>query len=164
MKLSELMNQYGDCDVAVKNGTIRITGVSPRRWIPFPTEKYYRISSMGHIESFRWEGDDDWDRDHYEIGNVFQTEEEARKALERHKIQLQLRDLGAAQLPVSPSEEMAEIYFVPETNEFRARTVYGYPNIAGLYFSDLEQAWNAIRILGGSKLMKLIGGCGCEGD
>ena len=65
----------------------------PTRWKPETDQKYYCFGSDGSVI------DDDWcdltiDRSRFEIGNCFQTEEEAEKAVEKLKAWKRLKDSG----------------------------------------------------------------------
>lgn len=57
---------------------------------PKNNEKYFFISGCGVINSFRWINDST-DNGCYGIGNCFKTEEEAEFALEKAKVETELR-------------------------------------------------------------------------
>lgn len=55
------------------------------RWKPKQGEIYYFVSTfIGIVNFYIWE-DDDFDKHLYEIGNCFQTAEEAERILEKVK-------------------------------------------------------------------------------
>lgn len=67
----------------------------PTRWKPENGETYYRVGSDGRIYDDTW--DDSLsitDSERFDIGNCFQTEEEAEKAVEKLKAWKRLKDSG----------------------------------------------------------------------
>ncbi len=67
--------------------------VPSARWRASFDEIYYLICSDGVINTTS-ERRDDIDKELYELGNYFQTEEEAEKVLEKIKVYIQLKDLA----------------------------------------------------------------------
>ena len=65
----------------------------PTRWKPEMNQEYYFVDSDGFVFCNRW---DDCSIDHgrFEIGNIFQTEEEAKKSVEKLKTWKRLKDSG----------------------------------------------------------------------
>lgn len=56
-------------------------------------ERYYYYGSTGMVSDY-YENNDDLDTNMYVMGNYFQTEEEAKKMVEKIKIYTQLKDLA----------------------------------------------------------------------
>ena len=65
----------------------------PTRWKPEIDQKYHFIRTSGYVYDCIWT-DDSIDNGRFEIGNCFQTEEEAEKAVERFKAWERLKDAG----------------------------------------------------------------------
>lgn len=63
------------------------------RWKPEADQKYYFSDNDGSVGYNRWDGDH-IDRNRLEIGNCFQTVEEAEKAVERLKAWERLKNAG----------------------------------------------------------------------
>lgn len=63
------------------------------RWRAREGATYYLICGDGDI-NVSWDTRDDFDTKRYELGNYFQTEKEAEKAVEKTKIYTQLKDLA----------------------------------------------------------------------
>lgn len=63
------------------------------RWKPDENQKYYFLDSNGLVYDSIW-ADDSIDHSRFEIGNCFQTKEEAEKAVERLKAWERLKDAG----------------------------------------------------------------------
>lgn len=62
-------------------------------WKPDEDQKYYLLDSNGLVHGSIW-ADDSVDRIRFEIGNCFQTEEEAEKVVEKLKAWKRLKDSG----------------------------------------------------------------------
>lgn len=58
----------------------------PKRWRARPESRYYFIFSNGCIDE-KFEFYDDIDNQRYELGNYFETEEEAQKIIDSHEWQ-----------------------------------------------------------------------------
>ena len=65
----------------------------PTRWKPELGEKYYLSDSNGSVYDSVW-SNDYIDRSRFEIGNCFQTKEEAEQAVEKLKAWKRLKDSG----------------------------------------------------------------------
>ena len=63
------------------------------RWKPEMDEEYYRLGSDGSVMNDEWVGLS-IDSDRFDIGNCFQTEEEAEKVVEKLKAWKRLKDSG----------------------------------------------------------------------
>lgn len=64
------------------------------RWKPEMCHDYYYISGDGHVYDNSWDGSQFVDRGRFEIGNCFESREEAEKAVERLKAWERLKDAG----------------------------------------------------------------------
>lgn len=80
--ISELLDEWED-----------YTPKEPTRWKPELGYKYYLSDSNGSIYDSVW-SNDYIDRSRIEIGNCFQTKEEAEKAVEKLKAWKRLKDSG----------------------------------------------------------------------
>lgn len=65
-------------------------GSKGKIWKPDYRRKYFYVNECGGIMNSKWY-DDSIDADRYEIGNCFQTKEEAEFALEKAKVEAELR-------------------------------------------------------------------------
>ena len=66
----------------------------PTRWKPERNQAYYYVCGDGPVSEDVWYGDLCVDDDRFEIGNCFQTKEEAEKAVEKLKAWKRLKDSG----------------------------------------------------------------------
>lgn len=64
------------------------------RWKPDEIQKYYYVDNDGLVRDDTWWNSAGVDQDRFEIGNCFQTEEEAEKAVEKLKAWKRLKDSG----------------------------------------------------------------------
>ena len=65
----------------------------PTRWEPRIGQKYYLLDSNGSVYDSVW-SNDYIDRNRFEIGNCFESREEAEKAVEKLKAWKRLKDSG----------------------------------------------------------------------
>lgn len=66
----------------------------PTRWKPEISHDYYYISGDGHVYDNSWDDSRFVDNGRFEIGNCFQTKEEAERAVEKLKAWKRLKDSG----------------------------------------------------------------------
>ena len=64
------------------------------RWKPEMSHDYYYISDDGYLYDNSWDDNNLVDRGRFEIGNCFESREEAEKAVERLKAWERLKDAG----------------------------------------------------------------------
>ena len=93
MTLKEYLRENGDKSVVVQeDGTIRILE-EKWPWKPETGERYYVVSDIGNVVDFYW-WNEEFDKRKLDIGNVFQTEAEAYRALHRLKARKKFLDAG----------------------------------------------------------------------
>ena len=64
------------------------------RWKPDRNQKYYYLGNSGSVYYDTWANGSPIDNGRFEIGNCFQTEEEAEQAVEKLKAWKRLKDSG----------------------------------------------------------------------
>ncbi len=80
MKLSEVIEKYGDCEVSEE----LLVMIEPKcEWVPKLKESYYFITGVGSVSRNTFRGDD---HGNFRIAkrNCYQTEEEAQFALDMY--------------------------------------------------------------------------------
>ncbi len=93
MTLNEYIAENGDKQIEIQeDGTVWILE-EEGTWKPETGESYYVISDIGNVGDLDWQNDE-IDKRKLEIGNVFQTEAEANRALRRLKAQKKFLDAG----------------------------------------------------------------------
>lgn len=93
MTLREYIEQNADKEIEIReDGTVWI--VEPEGpWKPETGERYYVVSDIGSVGPFCWWGNG-IDKRKLDIGNVFQTEEEAKRMVCRLKARKKFLDAG----------------------------------------------------------------------
>ena len=81
MKLSELIEKYGDCEVT--DELMKMVNTKGD-WIPKMNDKYWMINGFGKVVDERWES---CAYDYFALNkrNFYQTEEEAKFALDMYR-------------------------------------------------------------------------------
>lgn len=122
MTLREYIEQNADKEIEIReDGTVWI--VEPEGpWKPETGERYYAVSDIGSVGPFCW-GGNGIDKRKLDIGNVFQTESEAERALHRLKARKKLLDaggheglegyIGGFKYIVSPCVDSEEVFVNP---------------------------------------------------
>lgn len=115
------------------------------RWKPERGNRYYKIYDSGHIGGDIWSGRVSIDHDRFEIGNCFQTEEEAKRAAEYLKALATVRGDGTSKFTKGKSN-----YYVVYNTAYNCLDVSdnAYLNKNGIfglpYFATKEDAKRSI--------------------
>lgn len=129
------------------------------RWRANDGEKYYFIYGD---ETIDWSIDtnDEISVKHYDLGNYFQTKEEAEKVAEKIKIYVQLKDLA---LRLNKGEEIdwenedqLKYYICNESNKLHYSYCYNCHDIGQIYCLDEKFLNIAIKEIGEENLEKLF--------
>lgn len=127
-------------------------------WKPEYDETYYHIITDGKVSNFKWR-DDDIDKNLYEIGNCYRTEEEAVFIIEKLKVIAELKrfareynereidwnDPNERKYYLSYSYNSHKI-FVNFTSVLKESNIY--------YFTSEKIAQQAIEAIGADRLKK----------
>ena len=116
------------------------------RWEPEENQKYYFLNSDGYVYNNIWAGDS-IDRGRFEIGNCFQTKEEAEKAVEYLKALATVR--GDATSKFVKGERNWYVYYDTNLNSINSSIsctmldngIFGLP-----YFATIEDARKSIEL------------------
>ena len=120
----------------------------------FPREddKYWYVDDEGDVFGTFY-NNHDIDRYHQEIGNIFQTKEQAEFAVGKLKIEADLRKFGR------PYKANEENYCIELCSPYKSISVYAYAQfqIQGvIYFESLEKAQQAVSTVGEERIKKYI--------
>lgn len=126
---------------------------STQVWKPQYGEKYYTISTRGTIDFDNFVAENNTDAGRLLLGNVFETEEEAKHMLEKIKIINKLRELS--NIKCSKNKNKYFIYYNFREN----RVLCGETNLCKLSpfeacFKTAEECQEAIKTIGEDKLKK----------
>ena len=121
--------------------------IKPTRWKPEMSHDYYYISGDGHVYDNSWDDSRFIDNDRFEIGNCFQTEEEAEKVVEYLKALATVR--GDATSKFVKDENNWCVYYDTDLNSIHSSIsctmldngIFGLP-----YFATREDAQKSIEL------------------
>lgn len=124
---------------------------------PENNEKYFFISGCGVINSFRWINDST-DNGCYGIGNCFKTKEEAEFALEKAKVEAELRRFAEEnnEYEIDWEDDDQKKWFI-YYNYVMKNIGIVYDTVLRthcIYFLSKEIAEQAIDYIGGERLKK----------
>lgn len=126
-----------------------------KKWKPQYGEKYYTISTRGTIDFDNFVSGNNTDANRLLLGNVFETEEEAKKMVVKLKIINRLRELSNIKFVYDTSKLRYSIGYdidtkkvVPTMNRFTRIIPFD------LYFETAKDCQNAINEIGEENLKK----------
>ena len=121
------------------------------REFPQYNDTYYNIESNGRVDWFKW-GEGDYDLEAQGIGNIFRTEEQAEFAVEKLKVEAELRKFSR---PFKNGQSNCNI--ILSDNENVSTAYWKEIQIQGsIYFESAEKAQQAIEAVGIDRIKKYI--------
>ena len=159
-KIEELSKELEELKCELDKEKLSNTQMN-NRWRTNDGEKYYYIYGDGTID---WgiDTNDEISVIHYDLGNYFQTKEEAEKVVEKVKIYTRLKDLA---LRLNKGEEIDwknneqpkhYIHFDNESNKLFYSYCYTCYDIGQIYFLDENFLDIALQEIGEENLKKLF--------
>ena len=124
------------------------------REFPQYNDTYYNIESNGRVDWFKW-GEGDYDLEAQGIGNIFRTEEQAEFAVEKLKVEAELRKFSR------PFVDDNDNYFIEINSYYKYLAVHSndsYRTQGTIYFESIEIANEAIDAIGADRIKKYIFG------
>ena len=128
--------------------------VKQEKEFPQDGDEYWYISLFGSILSEEWIGDPSEKRV-LEVGNVYKTEQQARFALEKLKVEAELRKFSR---PFEYGKFNYCLLFDIDGNNFRTDVTSYCPSQGAIYFESEEKAREAIKSVGEERIKKYIFG------
>jgi hypothetical protein len=127
---------------------------------PSVDDSYWTIIAHGAVLTYRF-CDDEFDRDILKIGNIFRTEEEAERGVERLKVLTQLRNLAKAAWggvqPTWPSEmEKWYVQYFHGRCEWLVSYTCHIETPGIVYFPSEKSIRDAIKTVGADRMMLLL--------
>ena len=126
-----------------------------KKWKPQYGEKYYTISTRGTIDFDNFVSGNNTDANRLLLGNVFKTEEDAKKMLAKLKIINRLRELSnvkfvddSSKLRYSLGYDIDTKKVIPAMNRFTRMIPFE------IYFETAKDCQNAINEIGEENLKK----------
>ena len=117
-------------------------------------DEYWFINTVGGTSLSEWEHDD-FDKDVYDIGNTYRTQEEAEFVVEKIRTEAELRRFS------KPFEWGGNNYHILSDMNDSALTIGNmgfYRSQGTIYFESEEKAEEAIRVVGKKRIEKYIFG------
>lgn len=132
-------------------------GSKGKMWKPEDNEKYFYVSGRGVINICRWINDTT-DNGCYEIGNCFKTKEEAEFALEKAKVEAELRRFAEEnnEYEIDWEDDDQEKWFIYYNCDTKKIDII-YNTVLKthcIYFSSKKIAKQAIDYIGEERLKK----------
>ena len=121
---------------------------------PQDGDNYWYINPLGVVLREEWLGFVS-ERYMIEIGNVFKTEQDAHFAVEKLKVEAELRKFSR---PFADGEENNHIKYSPSFDELSVLTSFSYQEQGVFYFESEEKAKQAIEAVGEECIKKYIFG------
>ena len=117
-------------------------------------DTYWCINAYGGVSKETWDGYD-IEKDMLVIGNGFRTEQEAEFAVEKLKVEAELRKFSR---PFVDGEENNHIKYSPSFDELSVLTSFSYQDQGVFYFESKEKVQQAIESVGADRIKKYIFG------
>lgn len=122
---------------------------------PQDGDGFYSISEIGNVESGMIWGGYPVDMDRMAIGNVFETKEQAEFAVEKLKVEAELREFSVP-FDYERYNHFIEFYSPDKTIEIESDKLFR--NQGTIYFESGEKAVEAVRAVGEERIKKYIFG------
>ena len=121
---------------------------------PMCDDAYWYMTTTGKIFNSNWDG---FVSEEYmlEIGNVFQTEEQAEFAVEKLKVEAELRKFSR---PFKVDKDNTGLYYGHESGEIMFTEVKTCQMQGAIYFESRDKAQQAIKSVGEERIKKYIFG------
>lgn len=128
--------------------------VKEQQEFPQSGERYWYSNGGGMVNSCFWKSEQ-FDLNRYRIGNMFKTEKEAEFAVEKLKVETELRKFSQ---PFKSMTDNFIIVFDRETYKLGVKAVI-FSDIQGtIYFNSTTVAEEAIESVGAERIKKYIFG------
>lgn len=154
-KLKELEQKYKELGEEIER--LKNQG---KAWKPEEDDVYYCVYPNGCTEYHTWR-DDEYDIGVYEIGNCFETEEEAEAVVEKLKIYTQLKRLAEEinTEPIDWENDKQQKYFIEYDfccGDLFMGAIYQRQHIGQIYCTNIEFYNIAKEHIGEENLLKLF--------
>ena len=121
---------------------------------PQDGDEYWYMSTTGNVYDENWEGFD-FEEDALEIGNVFKTKEQAEFAVEKLKVEAELRKYSR---PFEYGKFNHYLFLDIDGDSFRTDFTSYCPPQGAIYFESEEKAQEAVSTVGKERVKKYIFG------
>lgn len=146
----------------------KVVEVKRKVWKPKIGEHYWYLSGYGNIGTITWCGSK-LDADRYKLGNCFRTEEEAKFAREKKKVEVELERYGKEHN--NPAKEEWDginthyrIGYDLADDDLVTTSAITIRRIGDIYFTSKEVAKDAANKIGTKRIIKYLFDVDCEVD
>ena len=141
-----------DTQEEIKQLKKRIAELELAQGFPQQDNTYWYVSMRGNIFTSQWEGFPS-EVAMLKFGNIFRTEDQAKFALEKLKVEAELRKYSGP-----ASEGSAYIYRLADTNQIGLGVKFYSQSQGTIYFESAEKAQQAIEAVGEERIKKYLFG------
>ena len=128
--------------------------VKEQQEFPQSGERYWYNNGGGMVNSCFWKSEQ-FDLNRYRIGNMFKTEKEAEFAVEKLKVEEELRKFSR---PFEYGRFNYYLFFNIESDNLDVQFTSYCPPQGSIYFESEEKAQQAIKSVGKERIKKYIFG------
>lgn len=146
----------------------KVVEVKRKVWKPKIGEHYWYLSGDGNIGTITWCGSK-LDADRYKLGNCFRTEEEAKFAREKKKVEVELERYGKEHN--NPAKEEWDginthyrIGYDLADDDLVTTSAITIRRIGDIYFTSKEVVKDAANKIGTKRIIKYLFDVDCEVD
>ena len=123
-------------------------------------QNYYFITTDGKIDRKIWE-DVEWDNDLFNLGNCFETKEQAEFALEKQKVYTQLKRYAFEhnEGAIDWDDTKQEKWYINLDIKYKSLVItynLTWKSINDVHFTSKEIAQNAIKEIGEDRIKKYL--------
>ena len=137
-------------------GKIKALKAEAQREDEFPQygQWYWHITSDAGIGMSSW-GEFEFEKEQLSIGNIFRTREQAEFAVEKMKVEAELRKFSKA---FEYGENCTEFYYDHDFGRIMFCTLTASQTQGAIYFESREKAEEAVKSVGEDRIKKYIFG------
>ena len=143
-----------DTQEEIKQLKKRIAELELAQEFPQQDNTYWYVSMRGNIFTSQWEGYPS-EVAMLKFGNIFRTEDQAKFAVEKLKVEAELRKFSR---PFEYGENCTEFYYDHEFGRIMFCTLTASQTQGAIYFESKEKAQQAVSTVGEERVKKYIFG------
>lgn len=143
-----------DTQEEIKQLKKRIAELELAQGFPQQDNTYWYVSMRGNIFTSQWEGYPS-EVAMLKFGNIFRTEDQAKFAVEKLKVEAELRKFSR---PFEYGENCTEFYYDHEFGRIMFCTLTASQTQGAIYFESKEKAQQAVSTVGEERIKKYIFG------
>ena len=143
-----------DTQEEIKQLKKRIAELELAQGFPQQDNTYWYVGMRGNIFTSQWEGYPS-EVAMLKFGNIFRTEDQAKFAVEKLKVEAELRKFSR---PFEYGENCTEFYYDHEFGRIMFCTLTASQTQGAIYFESKEKAQQAVSTVGEERIEKYIFG------